>query len=131
MGHGPKQRATLEEILESTSDVLFPAELGEHPVKIDSADCDGDTPLHVMVWPKDRYAVGTLIEAGANLDAVGDMSETPLHVAVGQEDLHIIEALLKAGAKTDIRSEFNETAAERAKNKGGEIAKLFKLHAGT
>jgi ankyrin repeat protein len=125
MGHGPKKRATLEEILASMSDVIFPAELGEQPVTIESTDCDGDTPLHVMVWRKDRYAVDLLIEAGANIDAVGDMSETPLHVAVGQEDLPIIESLLKAGAKTNIRSEFNETAAERAKKKGGEIAKLF------
>jgi hypothetical protein len=31
----------------------------------------------------------------------------------------------------NIRSEFNETAAERAEQKGGEIAKLFKLFAGT
>jgi ankyrin repeat protein len=125
MGNGPKKRVTLEEILASTSDVIFPEELGEQPITIASADCDGDTPLHVMVWRKDRYAVDLLIEAGANIDAVGDMSETPLHVAVGQEDLPIIEALLKAGAKANIRSEFNETAAERAKKKGGEIAKLF------
>jgi ankyrin repeat protein len=131
MGHGPKPRVTLEEILASTSDVLFPAEIGEHKVAIDSTDGDGDTPLHIMVWRKDFYAVNILIEAGANVDAAGDMSETPLHVAVGQENLPIIEALLKAGAKTDIRSEFNETAAERAKKKGEEIAKLFKRYVGS
>ena len=131
MGHGPKLRATLEEILASTSDVIFPAELGGHPVAIDSTDCDGDTPLHVMVRRKDRYAVNQLIQAGANVDAVGDMSETPLHVAVGQGDLPIIEALLKAGAKTNIRSEFNETAAERAEKMEGEIAKLFSRFVGT
>ena len=131
MGHGEKRRATLEEILTSTSDVLYPAELGEKVVTVDSANCDGDTPLHVMVWRKDRYAVNRLIEAGADVNAVGDMSETPLHVAIGQEDLPIIEALLKAGAKTSIRSEFDETAEERAKKKGGEIAKLFKQYVRT
>ena len=131
MGHGPKHRASLEDILASTSDVIFPAELGEAPVAIDSADCDGDTPLHVMVWRKDRYAVNVLIEAGANVNAVGDMSETPLHIAVGQEDLPIIEALLKVGARTNIRSEFHETAAERAEMKGGEIAKLLKRYDST
>ena len=131
MGRKPKQRASLEQILASTSDVLFPAELGKHPVAIDSADCDGDTPLHVMVRRKDRYAVDILIEAGANVDAVGDMSETPLHVAVSQEDVPIIEALLRAGAKANIRSEFNRTAAESAEKKGGEIAKLFKHYEST
>ena len=89
MGHGEKRRATLEEILASTSDILYPAELGEKPVTINSTDCDGDTPLHVMVWRKDRYAVNLLIEAGADVNAAGDMTETPLHVAIGQEDLPI------------------------------------------
>lgn len=128
MKHGEKQRATLNEILASTSDVLFPAELGAKRVAIDSTDCDGDTPLHVMVRRTDRYAVNLLIKAGANVDAIGDMGETPLHVAVSMENIEIIEALLKAEAKTNIRSEFNETSAERAAKKGGEIDKLFKNH---
>ncbi|MGH1460439.1 MAG: ankyrin repeat domain-containing protein [Neptuniibacter sp.] len=131
MGHGPKKRLSLEEILASTSDTLFPAELGEKPVTIESTDCDGDTPLHVMVWRNDRYAVDALIEAGANIDAIGDMTQTPLHIAVGKEDLYIIEELLKAGAKTNIRSEFNETAYERALKKGGEIVKLFSQYSNT
>jgi uncharacterized protein len=125
MGNRPKERATLAEILASTSDVLFPEALGEAPVAINSAGCDGDTPLHVMVWRNDLYGVQTLVGAGADVNAIGDMSETPLHVALGQENIAVIEALLKAGARTDIRSEFNETAAERAVKRGGEIAKLL------
>jgi ankyrin repeat protein len=78
-----------------------------------------------MVWRNDLYPVQALVEAGANVNAVGDMGETPLHVAIGQENISVIEALLRAGARTDIRSEFNETAAERAAKKEGEIAKLF------
>lgn len=57
-----KQRATLDEILASTSVILFPAALGKKRVTVDSRDCDGDTPLHVMVWQKNRYAVNLLIE---------------------------------------------------------------------
>lgn len=125
MGHEPKHRATLEEILASTSDVLFPAEMGERVVFISSTDCDGDTPLHVMVWRDDAYAVKVLLAAGANPNAVGDMGETPLHVAVSKENFAIAEALLRAGAKANIRSDFNETAKERAIHKGGELAKLF------
>ena len=131
MGKRAKARATLEQILASTSDVLFPEELGEAPVEIGSVGCDGDTPLHVMVWRSDLYGVQTLLKAGANADAMGDMSETPLHVAVGQENIEIVEALLKAGARIDIRSEFNETARERAMKKGEEIAKLFSRGKGT
>ncbi len=131
MGHGPKKRASLEEILASTSDVLFSEELGEKRVTIESKDCEGDTALHVMVWRKDRYAVKRLIEAGADVNAVGDMGETPLHVAVGKGDLEIIEALLKADAISNIYSEFNEIAIQRAEKKGGKIANLFKQYLGT
>jgi ankyrin repeat protein len=125
MANRPKHRATLAEMLESTSDVLFPEHLGEAPVMLDSVGCDGDTPLHVMVWRNDLYAVRTLLQAGSKVDAIGDMSETPLHVAVGQENTAIIEALLEAGARFDVRSEFGETAAERAARIGGEVAKVL------
>ena len=121
-----RDQRTLDEILQSTSDVLFPAELGDRQVTLDSSDSDGDTPLHVLVRRKDRYAVDVLIAAGVDVNAVGDMGETPLHVAVAQEDEAIIRSLLRAGARTVIRSEFNQTAAERAKETGGAIARLFR-----
>jgi hypothetical protein len=37
----------LDEILQSTSDALFPAEVGEAKVDIDSFGMDGDPPLHI------------------------------------------------------------------------------------
>jgi ankyrin repeat protein len=94
-------------------------------VSIFSTDCDGDTPLHVMVWRDDAYAVKVLLAGGANPKAIGDMGETRLHGAVSMENFTIAEALLQAGAKANIRSEFNETAQEIAIHKGGKIAKLF------
>ena len=69
-------RRSLAEILASTPDILFPAELGRAPVTLDSTDCDGDTPLHVMVRRNDIHAVQTLIEAGAKLNGIGDMGKT-------------------------------------------------------
>jgi ankyrin repeat protein len=124
-----KQRRSLEEILRSTSDVIFPAELGERPVSIDSRDACGDTPLHVMVWRSDRCAVKLLIESGADVNAVGDMGETPLHVAIRKGDQGIVEALLASGAKLDIRSEFSQTALELAATTGGEMQKLATRYA--
>jgi uncharacterized protein len=124
-----KQRRSLAEILQSTSDVLFPAEMGERVVALDSMDVDGDTPLHVLAWRNDHYAVQLLIEAGSDINAVGDMGNTPLHVALMKEDERMADILLSAGATTDIRSEFNNTPQELAEKLGGEMLKLFKRHA--
>jgi ankyrin repeat protein len=117
---------TLDEVLQSTSDVLFPADLGERPVAIDSHGSDGDTPLHVMAWRNDLEAVEILIAAGADVNAVGDMGETPLHVAVRRGNVAMAEALLKAGARDDIRSEFESTPREKAVEMGGAMAELFR-----
>jgi ankyrin repeat protein len=126
MAKKPKTRRSLEDVLQSASDVLFPAELGERKVSVTSSDSEGDTPLHVMVWRRDKHAVELLISAGADVNAVGDMGETPLHVAISQGDEEIVRVILNADAKTDIRSEFNQTAIEKAKAKGGAIGKLLK-----
>ena len=116
---------TLDEVLQSTSDVLFPADIGKRRVAIDSHDSDGDTPLHVMAWRNDLEAVELLISAGADVNAIGDMGETPLHVAISQENVAMARALLKAGARDDIRSEFGSTPREKAARQGETMAALF------
>jgi uncharacterized protein len=113
---------TLAEVLESASDVLFPAELGQKTIDVNSRGYDGDTPLHVMAWRRDAEGAQVLITAGADVDAVGDMGQTPLHVALGQNDQRMIQILVKAGARQDLRSEFGETAHELAIRLGMDIA---------
>ena len=109
---------TLYEVLQSTSDCLYPAELGEAKVRIDNTGCDGDTPLHVLIWRGDTAGAVLLIENGAPVDAAGDMGETPLHAAISKKDMATIDALIKAGARTDIVSEFGKTALEKASSEG-------------
>jgi uncharacterized protein len=120
-----KGRRSLDEILRSTSDVLFPGEMGQRVVEVNSHDVDGDTPLHVMTWRGDCYAVRLLIEAGAAIDAIGDMGQTPLHVAVMREDESIAELLLRAGASPDVRSDFGDTPRELAEKQDGSMLRLF------
>ena len=107
-----KDRRGLAEILESTSDVLFPAEFGRRPIELNTRGVDGDTPLHVMLWRCDTYAAELLIDAGIDVNAVGDMGETPLHVAIRRENARAVRALLQAGARSDIRSEFGQMAVD-------------------
>ena len=126
MSKRPKTRQSLDEIQASCSDTLFPAQMGKAPVQIDSQDVDGDTPLHVMLWRGDTYASICLIEAGADINAVGDMSETPLHVAVRKENIKVVAKLLAMGANTEAVSEFGQSPRSLAQAIGGEIQKLFR-----
>jgi ankyrin repeat protein len=121
-----KSRESLEEILASCSDTLFPADLGKAKVQIDSADADGDTPLHVLLWRGNDFGAKCLIEAGADVNAAGDMSETPLHIATRKQNAAIVALLLKAGAKPDVTSEFGQTPRSIAAELGGEINRVFK-----
>lgn len=116
---------TLEEVLELTSDVLFPAEVGEAPVTITSCSSEGDTALHVMAWRKDHDAARILIEAGADVNALGDMDQTPLHVAVMQQDPAMVRMLLESGTRDDVVSEFGATARQEAKRQGGTLWDVF------
>jgi ankyrin repeat protein len=118
-------RESLDGVLKSVSDVLFPAGLGEAQVDINSTSSDGDTPLHVVIWRGDRHAAALLIRSGANVNAVGDMGETPLHAAIRQDDPALVEMLLDAGADPQVRSAFGTTAREMAKRRGGEIWAVF------
>lgn len=120
-----KTRQSLEEILASCSDTLFPAEMGDAAVNIDSTDVVGDTPLHVMLWRDDTYGAKCLIDAGADVNAVGDMSETPLHVATRKGNAEIITLLLEKGANPNIKSEFDQTPRSIATELGQVVTRLF------
>ena len=48
-------RRSLDDVLRSTSDVLFPDQGGRHPVGIGSRGLEGDTPLHVIMRPADTF----------------------------------------------------------------------------
>jgi uncharacterized protein len=108
---------SLKDILDATADVLFPEVLEGAVVEVASRSCDGDTPLHVMCWREDIEGVQLLLQAGADPNAIGDMSETPLHVACRVANADIIGKLLAAGARSDIRGEFDVTPIDIAREK--------------
>lgn len=67
----------LEEVLQLASDRLFPADIGEAKVYLDSRDSDGDNALHVFIWGNETENALFLIQNGIDINAVGDMGETP------------------------------------------------------
>jgi uncharacterized protein len=108
------ESANLADLLRSVSDALFPADLGDAPVSVNSRGMDDDTPLHVLAWRDDTAGAAMLIAGGADVNAIGDMGETPLHVAVRRQNREMTRLLLTAGADENIRSEFGQTAREMA-----------------
>ena len=118
-----KSNKKLEEMLQTASDRLFPAEIGEAKVNINSRSCDGDTALHVFIWGKETEKALFLIENGIDINAIGDMRETALHVALHQNNKRVIKALLNVNAQTNIVSEFGKTAIDLAKEKGINLNK--------
>lgn len=120
---------TVESILASISDVMFPDALGERRVGLDSVGYEGDTPLHIVLWQEDAEAARILIEAGADINAIGDMGQTPLHIAVSRALAGAVTLLLAHGADPTIVSEFGvdarQLAAQLAVDAGTEIVSLL------
>ncbi|MEP3245726.1 MAG: ankyrin repeat domain-containing protein [Sneathiella sp.] len=126
MAKREKNRESLQEILQSTSLTLFPAQDGKAVIKLNSRDLDGDTPLHILMHRGHNYGCHLLIEAGADVNAIGDLGLTALHYAIRRENEEMITLLLKAGARQDITCEFGETAIDIARRQNPALLPLFK-----
>lgn len=126
MSRKSKTRQTLEEILQSTSETLFPDKMGQEKIFVDTKDCCNDTPLHILTHRGNDYGCQLIIEAGADVNAVGDLGYTPLHYAVMTDNVKMIELLLKYGANPAIACEFGETPIDIAKRQSPETLKVLR-----
>ena len=116
--------ASLNKLLQSISDVMFPDQMGNAIVSLDSHGYDGDTALHVFAWRNDNASARALLQAGADPNARGEMEETPLHVAIRNRNAELVSLLLQFGADPDLRGEFG-TGRELAVEEGGSIVQLL------
>lgn len=122
-----KRRETVDEILERLSERMFPAQMGQTKVTIDSREADGDGVLHNLLYGKEHYSALALIEAGADVNAVGDLGYTPLHVTAFRNDTEMIQVLLDAGANPRLKCEVGKTPLETAIDHGcSDAAKQLK-----
>ena len=126
-----KKRETLESFLRRASHVLLPhldhPETGPASIRFDSRAGDGDTPLHVAALWGDRHAVRMLLDAGADVNAKGDMGCTPLYFAVMNHHVDVAETLLAHGANPDAASELGFTPRRLAeKNTNKQMLAVFR-----
>ena len=101
---------------------------GEGALTVNSCIFDEDRPLHVVARRGNASCLKLLLDAGADPNALGDMSLNPLHAAVREGQLECAQILLKAGARTDAIDEFDQTPLDLCK-RGGWYAnpEMFKL----
>ncbi|GAW12879.1 hypothetical protein ANO14919_022500 [Xylariales sp. No.14919] len=62
---------------------------------------DGSSPLHLAIEAKSLKAVNTLLDRGANIEAVSKYGTTPLMLASGEGLDEIVEVLIERGARLD------------------------------
>lgn len=74
----------------------------------------GDTPLHTVCTWGDVEAVKTLIDAGANVNALGDMDATPLSNAIIGGNADVVKLLLETGADAKIANHWGMMPLQHA-----------------
>lgn len=78
----------------------------------------GDTPLHTVCTWGDVDAARTLLDAGANVNALGDHEATPLSNAIMGENADVVRLLLDRGADVEIANSFGLTPLGHAQAVG-------------
>jgi ankyrin repeat protein len=75
-------------------------------------DPNGDKLIHIAAGAGDVSSVELLLDAGENIDALGDMDCTPLHYAKMNGRDKAVEMLVERGASKTIRNRFGQLPDE-------------------
>ncbi|KAJ6663521.1 hypothetical protein lerEdw1_009600 [Lerista edwardsae] len=89
------------------------------PLDLEARNFEGFTPLHVAVASSNHDTILTLLERGADVDAVDIKSgRSPLLHAVENDNLEMVELLLQHGANVNAQSYGGNTALHAASGRG-------------
>ena len=125
MAKRPRKRRSVDEVLQSLGEWLYPDRLTSQKIHLHSRAKDGDTPLHAAIYRDDNYGATLLIEVGADINAVGNTGYTPLHAAVFEGNAALVEALLEAGADQRVRCRDGKLVRDLIAESRNDIARLF------
>jgi ankyrin repeat protein len=69
---------------------------------------EGDSCLHLAAIRGDCRAIELLLDAGLDINELGDVGNTALHYAIKYQHDDVVALLIKRGAASDIKNEFGE-----------------------
>lgn len=87
-------------------------------IKVNAANEDGETPLHLAMFSMRKSVVEFLITNGALVNAKDNSGETPLHIAAHGNDVEMITILLKHGADINAQDNYGDTPLREAARRG-------------
>ena len=86
---------------------------------IDVTDDEGDAAIHYAAYSKKPQSINSLMNFGADVNAVNEKGSTPLHIAVLVQDLPSVKLLLShAQINTCLQDSFGDTPLHEAVVKG-------------
>lgn len=76
-------------------------------------------PLHAAIaGAQDAETIGTLLDAGADVNATAALGITPLHLAASRGNLQLIGTLLARGGNSALEMDSGQTPADMARERG-------------
>lgn len=121
-------KKSVDEIICSIQEADLPGYLGLDKITLHSKDTLGDTPLHIVTIWGEIDSVKALVDAGAEIDAIGEYGMTPLYEAISRDNAEIVDFLLSRGANPYLDSEFgNGFRIASNKEKSSKILNEYKL----
>ena len=85
----------------------------------------GNRPIHIVSHRGPQ--VIALVDAGADVNAIGDLGTTALHEAVDQGHVEVVRFLVTHGARADIENELGNTAVQLVAHDKGRADVLAAL----
>eukprot|EP00873_Tetraselmis_striata_P020022 jgi/Tetstr1/440286/TSEL_028636.t1 len=124
--HLLEKGANAEALCNDTTPLWIAACNGHHNVvsalrwrtKLEARSIDGATPLWVAAEGGHDAVVSSLLDGGANTEAITLDQRTPLHIAAANRHAAVVRTLLMAGANPEAASADGSTAAHVLMSKG-------------
>ncbi len=98
--------------------------------QLNSADVDGETPLHAAVRAGDLTVIRAILRAGAGQSPANKHGVTPLHLAAQNDAQGIVEALIATGGNVEARDEFGCTPLHDATRRASASVVSLLLRSG-